>query len=1400
MKKISKNAFAIILSVILIFSFVPLTGAAFADEDAGAANPDDIGGYTDIAPGGASGGDSYTDIAPGGASGGDSYTGDDPTTPGEAGDPAGILPTDQTEGGEASGALPGDQGGVSDGSGVSGVEATEPEASGAGSPTTGLSETLDAPGLGEIEPDAESIPAGEPAADIEFSIVGASEYGNMLYLPQGAQVTDDALLAGVSAADENGDPVAVSVKDVDGLDMQNPQPRGPFPPAPYIITYEAIHPVSGEAFTATREAYVTVGIMMLAGVDPAWSGATPPTVSDGDIITISGAPLGTLNIPDGATVTVDGTVTGAAAGITLNIGAGATIIWNADFQGVAKSYFVTVTGSGTLDISSSSIVNIGAGGALDIEGAGTTVTLDGGANIYSGVGGNGILVSANDVTINVNPGSSVLSLEGNGNAAIQIGSGSNNNIQNTVINIDGGSVTSAGSGYAINDGAGAGNVPNNTMITIGSGSVTADTACAIHSTGTGSSVTVNGGSVSNAAGNNANPAIYMNAGSGDNVTVNGGTVQSTSAAGYAIQTTGNVSVTGGLITTVNGRCINLVGMDSLATVSGGIVQTTGNGYAISTATTDAVIPAVANASILVTGGTVSSANGFALNTTGAYSSVEISGGQIISASKTTGNSAVNASGAHASVTVTGGTVTATASHGINVTGANSSVTVSGGAVSSVTGNAINATAAASDAAITVDGTARVSSIGNHAIQTASAGAVITIDGSCQVWTMREGDAIHAVSGAVSGTVILKGGFVFAFSPYSLGVINCTHIVESPGSPALVVAWADGINTIYPEGNSTTTDEDLSNVLNGDQTNYWWHNDPVLGGGISYSYTNTDGVNIGFFPLSEVTVVADYGLIYDASTGYMHLNIDGTGVPGTGRGSTNRRIFPANYANGWVEDLSNPGTLTLNGFTWNTTAAVTLTIVGGDVTIVLADGSFNDFESFGPDVTDTSNPSSIYSYNGTFGIYSNGAVTIQGDGTLIATGGNTTEGDSVGIQADSFTLNGGSLVATGGDTSGAIDMASYGVNINDINDLTIAGGVFEAMGQSGALGGNLSALDNSRIKPPTAYTWWTNAAAEPPSPMGAGTVAFTGAPPYGAPLSYTAADQYVKIIEPPFAIIRDVTVSGTEGVTLAEQTATITLFGGEFDPLSIAAGDDISSWFADLPEGVVATAGQVSADGHSLTLIFSGTPTTPYSAVFDVTVPGDAIIGAGAAAYPVYPNPNARFDIAPVYDLVVVAESGGTVAGTLSGRYLEGSPVNTTATANPGYRFTGWTIGGAALRSADSNPALFNMPAGRVLLTATFEEISDQQNPPDDNNPGSNTGGSGSGGSGSSGSQSAQTGSGSPQTGDGGNPQGWALALLASFALIALCIFRLAPGIRPWHNGPSSPQCGLLRFRRGHIRG
>jgi len=985
----------------------------------------------------------------------------------------------------------------------------------------------------------------------------------------------------------------------------------------------------------TATLFLTIGVA--ANLSSHTAEAADITLNIGETLTLGDSPSGTVTVIPGSTnVTIDGTVTGKMTGITLDIGAGAEVHWIANFQGASDTYFVTVKGSGTLDIDSCTIANTGKGGAINIIGIGTTVSLGVGAIVFSGTNGNGILISVNNVTINVNSGSTVMSLDGNGNAAIQVGSGSNNNIQNAKINVDGGSVVSIGTGYAINDSAGTGTVTNNTMISITSGEVIAGTACAIRSMGTDSTVTIAGGTISNAAGNNANPAIFMNAGSGENVTISGGIVQSMSNAGYAVQTTGDISVSGGLVTAINGRAINLIGMTSTAEISGGTVQTIGNGTAISTATTNP--ETVAGASVKVNGGTVSSINGFAINITGANSSITVSGGTVTSTSDNT----LNAIGANSSITVSGGTVTSTSGHTINATGANSSITVSGGAVSAVTGNGINTTAAAKNASIAING-GKVSSSTGRAIQSSGDNSSITVnDLNSQVWVMTRGNAIRS-----SGTVAILNGFVFAFGTNVNAVISAPSITwPTIATGGVVVAWNQGQQLVYSIGGPTGNRDDLVWYETGVSTLIArWATNPTQGNGIFYSQSITSG----FFPLPDVIVVRDHGLIFDTLDGVMYRNyVDPTnpgnyGIPNVGLNT--RAFFVSNWV-GTAATPTTPATLTLTGLVWNTSTPVALTIYGGDVDIYLGSGSSNIFTStFTPIGSEDS-----------FGIKSDYTVNVYGDGTLNATGG------SFGIGADSLAIHSGTVKA----------------------------------------GGGTSAFDHAPDTLPDAYTYWIN--TNNTDPGGPGTTYFNIA--YTPdPYEYDSGNMFTKISSGSYAIVQDGTVTGTMGTPMTaapSQTAEIDLYGATVNG-AVLSNFDASGWFASLPRGVTVLA-NANTNDRFITLTFGGTPNEGSTTIFDMTIPGSVLnIGTDLT---VEFNPNAMFDINGTYSLFADAGTNGSLSGTASGQYAAGEPISITATENKGYYFTGWFVNGAAITGGlKANPATFNMPSNNVILIATWASSS-----------------------------------------------------------------------------------------------
>jgi len=681
----------------------------------------------------------------------------------------------------------------------------------------------------------------------------------------------------------------------------------------------------------------------------------------------------------GDTVTVTGTNENITTPLVLSINTGVTVNWEATYTGAvspASSSMITIAGSGTFNVRNYGLIsNAGTGNTLNVSGEGTAIRVSSEGTVQSSRSGSAIFISADNVEIDVGMQGYVISLDGNANAAIQIGSSSTTS--GTVINVNGGSVISIGTGFAINDGAGTALINNNTKINVTAGVVTAGGNSAIHSTGIRSAVVASGGILSNSAGNNLNPVIDM---VGDisgaappsyNITIGGTTVvQSSSANGYTLQSKGNILVQGNaLVTAVNGRAINLVGLDSTALVAGGVIETTGNGTAISTATTN--VETVTRASVQVTGGTVTSENGHAINITGIDSKVTVSGGLVKTASAS--NHAINASGAGATIEVSGSAV-----------------------VSAENGDAIRS-AAANGSAVSVSGSAKVSSVNGRAIQANGAGAGVTISGPSQVYVLNTGNAIRCTN----GTVTLNSGFIFAYGTNASSVINSPHIVV-PSIYAFVIAWNEVLSPkIYAQGTGPSLNPDLYDTLSAGYNNYFWYNHPTLGGGINYSW----GTNTGFFQIPEVSIYGDYGLIFVSATGYMYQNVNNV-ITMTGNVPDSPNNVRFNLYNMFppIRWSGASGVLNLHGFSWTTNTSTSthgsvaldaLTIVGDTNIIVTGESTF-----------EAVHPNAV----GIRFLYGNENISISGNSSLRTVGRNVSPGVGINIDNGGILLEGGTFIA------------------------------------------------------------------------------------------------------------------------------------------------------------------------------------------------------------------------------------------------------------------------------------------------------------------------------------------------------------------------------------------------------
>ncbi|MCL2099347.1 MAG: S-layer homology domain-containing protein [Oscillospiraceae bacterium] len=604
------------------------------------------------------------------------------------------------------------------------------------------------------------------------------------------------------------------------------------------------------------------------------AGCFSVSASDAEDLADQANALGFTAAASGDTVSIGGSIQNRNAQINLNIPSGVTANWSAQVSGsVRGAYMLNLTGSGVFNFNAGgSVNNTGTGGQINAAGDGMEINING--TLSTSSNGISLNIAANNAEIIIN---GTINNSGS-NSAINVSP----NITGVKITVTAGaSVVSVPSGYAINDGGGVSgeSYTNNTQITINGGTVEAGSACAIRSSGQGSAVTVNAGSIiRNSAASNTNSTIYMNGGTGDNIIINGGdirTLNTTSNTSYVLQTTGNIKIGGSAqITSRAGRGINLVGMNSTVTIEAPAVIETESGIAVSTATT--TTGEVVFASVIINGGTVrATGTGTAVRVTGAESNVTINDGLIESVN---GN-AIMASGADNKVDITGGRVSATSGNAVTVSGKESEVKISGGWVTATTGYAVSAPKS-QDSLVIVSGgvvfawgdtTSKViNNISDPATRTITdPGVVIAWNTSTGEGTYLENTA-NDLTAEPSGTTVLwgiesgKSGLIYDdgsgtdFFPINEIPLNTVEVLPEPTSPGPPYTLIVNNGVIAGGGDNTGEfykDDPISITANAAPEGYvfdlWESDDPI-------SFDDKTSPDTFFsMPDSDVTVTAVY---------------------------------------------------------------------------------------------------------------------------------------------------------------------------------------------------------------------------------------------------------------------------------------------------------------------------------------------------------------------------------------------------------------------------------------------------------------------------------------------------------------------------------------------------------------
>ncbi|MCL2528764.1 MAG: YDG domain-containing protein [Coriobacteriia bacterium] len=380
-------------------------------------------------------------------------------------------------------------------------------------------------------------------------------------------------------------------------------------------------------------------------------------------------------------VTIIGTKTGAASGITLDIPAGATATWSATLEISGSADAVTLPGNGTLAVQSGEIA-ADSGHAVFATGTSSTVVVNGGAVSSSTVSairctgaGNTIMVSGGLVTsagttsanaailmTDTSTGTSATvsnngSVEGAGGAIRtnggQVAVSGNGSVKATGIAIytASGQVTVSGNGSVAASGAGE-------TIRTTSGSITVSGSAGVVSTGTGITIRTDDGQVTvSESGSVQSERRAINFNGAGNVLIEGDArVSTSSSAERAIDLYGgSATILGGTVSAAGGGVIgadNVSGAaNSTVTVSGGTVRNN----AVNNAAINMPLPpagsGTVNVTISGTGRVENTGSGRCITSSG---SVLVEDSAVVMNSSTT-NAAIF-SGSGTSTTVRGGLV------------------------------------------------------------------------------------------------------------------------------------------------------------------------------------------------------------------------------------------------------------------------------------------------------------------------------------------------------------------------------------------------------------------------------------------------------------------------------------------------------------------------------------------------------------------------------------------------------------------------------------------------------------------------------------------------------------------------------------------------------------------------
>ena len=192
---------------------------------------------------------------------------------------------------------------------------------------------------------------------------------------------------------------------------------------------------------------------------------------------------------------------------------------------------------------------------------------------------------------------------------------------------------------------------------------------------------------------------------------------------------------------------------------------------------------------------------------------------------------------------------------------------------------------------------------------------------------------------------------------------------------------------------------------------------------------------------------------------------------------------------------------------------------------------------------------------------------------------------------------------------------------------------------------------------------------------------------------------------PFANVSNANVSGKTGREITPVNFDVTLTDATFK--EIAAGTDVSNWFEDIPNGLVAKISAVSEGATSATITISGTPTQAGNRAIYLNIPKEYLATGNDIAITTEYNSGANFSI--VYSVsysITVRDGRSRVDGAIQSSAKEGTTVTIKANDKTGYVFDKWVVvsGGVTLTDENNIETTFVMPESAVEIKATYKEI------------------------------------------------------------------------------------------------